>query len=115
MGGIEQIDAILISPNIEALGVEENNLLGQVFAIVRLLSISNERMSLPIFLLETGQYDLLKKWVRLNKYVTSDRISVVNYFEGICMMQDDSVDEAVHHFMSKYLKDVLQDENVKSS
>lgn len=98
--GSGQAETIETQSNLEPLSAPHNEVLARVAATIKLLSISNNLMGLPIYLLETNQYDLLAKWVRLNKYVSEPTKAVVNYFEGICLMQNQNIPDAIHCFMT---------------
>lgn len=68
---------------------------------MQLLSPRNRMLSLPVYLLETNQIDLLEEWVRLNKNRSTESVASIDYLDGVCNLHRGNTEVAVEAFVGE--------------
>ena len=68
--------------------------------ILQLISPQNLLLTLPVFLLDTNQIDLLAQWVELNANKANLQSSL-NYLKGVCALHQGDIDLAGASFEGK--------------
>ena len=81
-------------------------LLSEVNATLQLLSPRNRILSLPVYLIETNQIELLHQWVVLNR-ASGENVASNDYLEAVCQLHNGETEEAVASFIGSLIKGKL--------